>query len=93
MANVSRVFGSWVGPDFAPDERHYWSAWGFGYGDAVSVSAHPVTGAPVGERILIVEDVRMEGDPSGDRRCYFTVRNAGASHMPGYGVGVAWVSD
>ncbi len=95
MANVSYMSGSWVsaGPahDLAPGRSHSWISWGFGYGDALSVSAHPVVGAPVGERILAVENVRVEGDPSG-RRLYYTVRNAGPTSVPGYALAVAWVS-
>jgi hypothetical protein len=96
MATVSHWFGSWVsgGPtdDLHPGQPHYWIFWGFNYGDALSLSAHAVAGNPnVGERILAVEDVRVEADPSG-RRLYFTVRNVGAASVPGYGIGYAMVS-
>lgn len=95
MANVSYFFGSWVsgGPqdDLAPGEAHYWFAWGFfDYGGAISLTAHPVVGAPV-ERRLAVENVFMEGDPGG-RRLYFSVRNIGNSSVPGYGVGYGTIS-
>lgn len=94
MAHVAYASVSWTSTGFSydlqPGEAHYWALWGFGSGDAVSVSAHPVVGAPV-DRILAVEDVRIQGDPSG-RRLYCTVRNVGPSPVPGYAVGFGWIS-
>lgn len=94
MANVRYWLGTWVssGPanDLHPGEAHHWVSWGFNYGDAMSLTAHPVIGAPV-ERYLAIEDVRIEGDPGG-RRLFYTVRNVGFSTIPGYGVGYAWIS-
>jgi hypothetical protein len=93
MANVNYFFTSWVGSegdDFYPGDTHYWVMWGFDYGNIVYASAHPVVGPP-GERVLAVEDIRIEGDPSG-RRLYCTVRNVGAYSMPAYGIGFSWVS-
>jgi hypothetical protein len=94
MANVSYWAGSWAsggdGDDLGPGESHNWIMWGFDYGDAVSLSAHPVVGAPV-ERYLAVENTRIEADPNG-RRLYFTVRNVGQNSVPGYTIGYSWVS-
>lgn len=94
MANVVYWSGSWTsqGPadDLAPGQAHYWLAWGYNYGDAITITAHSVAGAPE-MRFLAVEDVRTEADPSG-RRIYYTVRNTGASFIPGYAMGFAQVS-
>ncbi len=91
MANVSYWSGSWVGGELAPGQPHYWNFVGFNYGDVVDVSAHPIAGDPnAGQRILEVEDLRFEADVSG-RRMYFTVRNVGASSVPGYAMGFAIV--
>ena len=92
MATVSHHFGSWVGGNLLPGQAHHWIYWGFQYGDMLSVSAHAVAGDPtVGERVLAVQDVRVEADPSG-RRLYFTVRNVGAAPVPGYGMGIGRIS-
>jgi hypothetical protein len=94
MATVSHVFGSWVsagpGHDFAPGATHGWIAWGYSYGDALSVTAHPVARASV-RRALAVENVRSETDGAA-RRLSFTVRNVGNAAIPGYGIGVGWIS-
>ncbi|HKC24095.1 MAG TPA: hypothetical protein VKF32_05100 [Thermoanaerobaculia bacterium] len=94
MANVSYWLGTWLsagpGDDLPPGATHDWIMWGFGYGEAISVSAHPVVGAPE-DRVLAVENVRIEGDPGG-RRMFFTVRNAGPSFVPGYGIGYGFIS-
>jgi hypothetical protein len=94
LATVTYWFGWWVsagvGDDLGPGETHNWIMWGFNYGDALSLSAHPVTGPPE-ERVLAVENVRIEGD-AGGRRLYYTVRNVGMSSVPGYGIGYAMVS-
>jgi hypothetical protein len=96
MANVSYWFGSWVssqGNDLVPGDSHEWIMWGFNYGDAMSVSAHPVVllNALV-ERTLSVEDVRVESDLSGNR-LYFTIRNTGSNSVPGYGMGFSMISN
>jgi len=66
---------------------------GFKPGDALSVTAHPITGNPnAPHRILTVENVRVDGTPNGGRTLLFTVRNVGAYSMPGYGVGIGWIS-
>jgi hypothetical protein len=64
--------------------------WGFGYGHEINVSAHPVVGAPV-DRKLAIENIQIQGDPSG-RRLLFTVRNVGPASIPGYGMGFGWIS-
>jgi hypothetical protein len=65
---------------------------GFKYGDAMSVTAHPVVGNPAAlHRVLAVDNVRIDGDPGG-RTLRFTVRNAGSFSIPGYGVGIGWIS-
>lgn len=93
MATTNYWFGYWVsaeGGDLNPGQAHSWIFWGFGYGDAVAVSAHPVTNN-VDERILQVENVRVEAG-SGGRRLFFTVRNAGVNSIPGYGMGFSMIS-
>jgi hypothetical protein len=66
---------------------------GFKYGDVLSVTAHPVTGDPTApHRVLAVENMRIDGDPSGGETLLFTVRNVGLSSMPAYGVGISWIS-
>jgi hypothetical protein len=97
MATVNRAFFAWTssgpGGDFASGAAHGWWMTGFKYGDALSVTAHPVTGNPnAPHRVLTVENVRIDGTPSGGRTLLFTVRNVGAFSMPGYGVGISWIS-
>lgn len=95
MATVNRAFFSWVGAGgsyFAPGSVHNWWMTGFAYGDAMSVTAHPVTGDPnAPHRVLKVEDVRIDGTPTG-RTLRFRVRNEGTSGTPGYGVGISFIS-
>ena len=38
--------------------------WGFGYGDAIGVTAAPLN-SDVGDQILMVKDVQTEGDANG----------------------------
>jgi hypothetical protein len=65
---------------------------GFQYGDALSVTAHPVIGNPNAlHRVLTVENVRVDGTPTG-RTLLFTVRNVGGFSIPGYGVGISFIS-
>ena len=93
MARVSYVFGSWQPADhdevLGPGESHEWEAWGFGYGDAISVTAHSTAGEAA--RYLGVENVRVLG-MAGNRRVLFTVRNVGHESVPAYGVGASWIS-
>ncbi len=95
MATVNRAFFSWVGAGgayFAPGSAHSWWMTGFKYGDALSVTAHPVVGDPdAAHRVLTVEDIRIDGTPTG-RTLRFRVSNVGTSAMPGYGVGIAYIS-
>jgi hypothetical protein len=96
MATVNRAFFSWVGANgayFPPGGVHDWWMTGFKYGDAMSVTAHPVTGDPNDpHRVLQVDDVRVDGVPSGGPTLLFRVRNVGVTHMPAYGVGIGWIS-
>ncbi len=93
MATVHRTFLSWTGPSsLNPGESHGWWMTGFSYGDAMSVTAHPVTGNPSAtKRELAVENIRIEGRPSG-LTLLFTVRNVGSHSIPGYGVGISYIS-
>jgi hypothetical protein len=94
MANVVYWSGSWTSSgdddDLYPGESHYWIAWGYNYGDAITITAHPVQGND--EHILAVENVRIQAD-AGGRRIFYSVRNAGAAQVPGYAVGYAQVSE
>jgi hypothetical protein len=94
MATVNRAFFSWAGPgSLPPGGSHGWWMVGFKYGDALSVTAHPVTGNPNDpHRVLAVENIRVDGVPTGGLTLLFTVRNAGGSPIPGYGVGVSYIS-
>jgi len=94
MATTSYWFGYWVSSDevgLKTGQEHNWIMWGFGYGDAVTVTAHPLNSF-AGDSILMVKDVQVEADPSGGRRLYFTVRNTGPTRALGYGIGYSWVS-
>ena len=95
MATVQRSFFSWTGPGgsyFPPGGVHNWWMTGFKYGDAMSVTAHPVIGDPAAlYRILQIDNVRIEGRPTG-LTLLFQVRNIGSYAIPGYGVGVGWIS-
>ena len=55
MATVKRAFFSWTssgpGGDFAAGAIHGWWMTGFKYGDAMSVTTHPITGNPRFPRI------------------------------------------
>jgi hypothetical protein len=97
MANVNRAFFSWTagtgGAYFPPGGVHSWWMVGYKYGDALSVTAHPVTGNPADlHRVLTVTDIRVDGDPNGGLTLRFQVRNVGATAIPGYGVGIGWIS-
>lgn len=94
MANVSYWFGSWTSggeaDDLAPGDVHNWIAWPYDYGDAITVTATPLQGGD--EQILTVENVRIQAD-AGGRRIFYSVRNAGNTFVPGYGVGYSYVSN
>ena len=95
MASVTLVFGTYVstgpGDDFEPGETHTWSASGYRYGDAISVTAHAVPDLAAGaRRALIVENVHTETLRTGNR-LIFTVRNVGSTPIPRYGLGVGWI--
>jgi hypothetical protein len=95
MANVSYAFFSWtaVGSpnDLLPGQSHQWSMWGgdFDYGDAIMVSAHPVSRGG-GNRALAVENVKI-GDSILRTTLSFTVKNVGTDRVLGYGLGFGWV--
>ena len=94
MATVNRAFFSWTatGAYFAPGATHSWWMTGFKYGDAMSVTAHPVIGDPSAlHRVLAVENIRIDGDPGG-RTMLFTIRNVGSYPIPGYGIGISFIS-
>ncbi len=95
MATVNYAFFSWTGSpgnDLNPGAAHGWWMTGFKYGDAMSVTAHPVVGNPNAlARVLTVENVRIHGAPGG-RTLLFTVRNTGNFVIPGYGVGISYIS-
>jgi hypothetical protein len=99
MANVLHAFLSWTsteGNDMAPGEAHSWwmTHTPSVYGEAVSATAHPVTGNPLApSRTLAVEDLRVVGDPSGGRTYLFTVRNVGNFSIPGYGIGFGFIQE
>lgn len=90
MANVS-YWSSAVMNDLLPGDADPWIMWGFNYGDVVYVSAHPVVGDPNAERILRIENLRIEGNVGG-RRLMFDARNAGPDSIPGYILAYSWVS-
>ncbi len=96
MATVNYASFSWFVPGeyFPPGGIHNWWMTGFEYGDALSVTAHSVTGNPFHpHRILKVDDVRIDGTPDEPRLTLrFQVRNVGAYPTPGYAVGVGWIS-
>jgi hypothetical protein len=93
MATAHRAFFSWTssgeGNDLGPGQAHGWWAVGFDYGDPITVTAHPVSGAPWPYE-LAVESVRMQSNPGGGT-LLFRVRNVGTRPVPGYGVGFGWV--
>ncbi|HJZ94044.1 MAG TPA: hypothetical protein VKE40_24430 [Gemmataceae bacterium] len=91
MANTYYWSTSWVsteGGDMAPGDEHYWWANPFDYGDAISVTAYPVTGNPEDlHRQLEVKDVRIDRVPDGGTTLLWTVKNVGTTYIPGYAVG------
>jgi hypothetical protein len=97
MANVEHAFFSWVsteGNDMAPGETHFWWLAPTFYGEAVSVTAHPVVGNPSQpSRTLAVENIRVVGEPNGSRTLLFNVRNVGSSFIVGYGIGFGFIQE
>jgi hypothetical protein len=103
MAKISYSSFSWMtlSPDWedhlVPNAVHYWIAWGFGDGDAISISAHPGHEGSVplpllGEQILIVQNQRTQWDENG-RRVLFEIKNVSdESAVFGYVVGIAAIN-
>lgn len=94
MATVRYWQASWVDEGetgLLPGQEHHWAMWGFGYGDAVAVTAAPLNSS-AGDQILMVKDVQTEADPSGGRRLFFTVRNTGPVRAIGYGMNFSFVA-
>lgn len=96
MANQYYWSASWVsneGADMASGDAHYWCANPFAPGDAITVTAHAVTGNPDdAHRTLEVQDVRIDGTPDGRRTLLFTVKNVGSGFIPGDIVGSSVVN-
>jgi hypothetical protein len=65
--------------------------WGFGYGDAIAVTAAPLN-SDAGDQMLMVKDVQTEADPNGGRRFFFTVRNTGPVRALGYGLNFSFIA-
>jgi hypothetical protein len=95
MATVQHAFFSWVssaGNDMAPGDVHGWWLAPTFYGEAISLTAQPVVGNPADpSRTLAIENVRLVGEPNGDRTLLFNVRNAGGSFIPAYGIGFGFI--
>jgi len=105
MATVNYWSSSWaasgadVEDELKPNDVHSYIMWGFGDGDAITITAHPghAGGSPLRpplpvEQFLAVENVRTEWNPNG-RRVFFDVRNASTSYSVfGYVIGFAFVS-
>jgi hypothetical protein len=96
MASVHRAFFSHVESGyFYPGTSRNWWMTGFGYGDVVSVTAQSVGGL-YGDThgVLMVDNVRVDRPRSGPGgpTLLFRINNVGATPVPGYGVGVAWIS-
>ena len=94
MANVSYWQASWVDAGetgLLPGQEHYWVMWGFGYGDAIDVTAAPLN-SDAGDQMLMVKDVQTEADPIGGRRFFFTIRNTGPVRALGYGLNFSFIS-
>lgn len=96
MANQYYWSTGWVsseGNDMAPGDSHWWWASPFAYGDAITLTAYPLTGNPNdAHRVLTVENIRIDGTPDGGRTLLFVVRNAGTTFIPGYTVGSSVVN-
>jgi hypothetical protein len=94
MANTAYWQASWVDAGetgLVPGAEHHWILSGFGYGDAVAVTAAPLN-SDAGDQILMVQDVQSEADPEGGRRLFFTIRNTGPVRAIGYGMNFSFIS-
>ena len=94
MANVSYWQTSWVDAGetgLLPGQEHYWVMWGFGYLDAVAVTAAPLN-SDEGDQMLMVKDVQTEAS-SGVRRFFFTIRNTGPIRALGYGLNFSFITE
>lgn len=94
MANVRYWQGSWVDSGetgLVPGAEHYWTMWGFSYGEVVGVTVAPLNSS-AGDQQLMVKDVQSEADPAGGRRLFFTVRNTGSVRAIGYGMNFSFIS-
>ena len=92
MATVHRAFGSTVGTLY-PGQTAGWYMTPVTYGDAFTVSAHPVTGNPrEWNRVLEVRNIRVDGSPTAGLTLRFSVANVGLHPTPGYGVAVGWIA-
>ena len=97
------IFASATDTDgLGPGEIHGgWSAWGFGSGDAILITARAGRTFFEGEhgvsfsRVLVVQDVSIETRSVGGNITYVVwcaVRNAGQQHIPVYTITWARVS-
>lgn len=94
MANVSYWRATWVDAGetgLLPGQEHHWVMSGFGFGDALSVTAAPFN-SDAGDQILMVNDIQSEADGSGGRRLFFTIRNAGSTRAIAYGMNFSFIS-
>ncbi len=94
MANISFWQASWVDAGetgLLPGQEHNWVMWGFGYGDAVAVTAAPLN-SDAGDQVLAVQNIQSEADGSGGRRLYFSVRNTGPTRAIAYGLNFSFIS-
>ena len=74
-----------------PGTEHYWTMWGFNYGEVVGVTVAPLN-SDAGDQQLMVKDIQSEADPSGERRLFFTVRNTGSIRALGYSINFSFIS-
>jgi hypothetical protein len=94
MANVSFWQGSWVDSGdigLLPGATHNWILTGVTFNDVVSVTAVPLNSG-AGDQVLAVSGVQSEADPSGGRRFFFSVTNAGPARAIGYSMNFSFVS-
>lgn len=94
MASVSYWQASWVDAGetgLLPGEEHHWIMSGFGYGDAIGITAAPLN-SDAGDQILMVKDIQSEADPNGGRRLFFTIENTGPVRALGYGMNFSFIS-
>lgn len=61
-----------------------WSHVGFDYGDAITITAHPIRG------ILEVRNLRVFRDGN-ERRVAFEIVNVGSQAEIGFGIGFGWI--